>query len=112
MRVIPFRHRYDKLRVARGERFTTIRGKSMMDALRVCQVVACQTPAGRFEAEVVSLAAERICDLPLAMLQADVAPFACASAADFVAFVNTLRAPWMPAAVADSEVCVITLKKI
>lgn len=44
--------------------------------------------------------------------QADVAPFRVNTPAEFVAFLNSLRAPFWQRATLESEMAVITLRKL
>lgn len=111
MKLIPFQHRYAKL--AKPE-FTTVRGPSFALHLRPASVAAARTPDAEFPVEVVSVRYAKLRDIPVELLREDVRGHAdVADHAGFAAVINSFRTkPWMPKVTLDSELAVITLRKV
>ena len=111
MKPITFRHRYYKL--AKPE-FTTIRGAAQMKRLKVGQVHRVETPDEDFDATITELELKRVSDMSVEFLQADAEypGFIIESRAGFVELLNSFRAPAWTQVTLDSELTVITLKRI
>lgn len=108
---IVFRHRYHKL--ARLE-FTTIRGKSWFKKLKIGQEVTIENPDENFRARVVGLGLMRLRDMSLEFLKQDAEYPGCTITAleHFINLLNSLRAPFWTQAAPDSEMTVITLRRL
>jgi hypothetical protein len=106
-----FRHSYYKL--AKAE-FTTIRGRGQFKKLKIGNTVWVETPTERFEAMIICLELKRVADMGLAFLKADAEypGFVIESPMDFVTLLNSFRAPAWTQVTLDSELTIITLKKI
>lgn len=106
---ISFKHSYDKLK---AREFTTIRSKAFAIKAEKAEVVSVTTPDGKFDAIVDAVRVIKIKDIPFALLQADVAPHRLITKDCFVEFLNSLRAPFWAQATLDSEMAIITLRKV
>ena len=108
---IKFRHRYHKLT---KPEFTTIRGAAQFTRLKVGQRVAIETPDGNFEAEITALELRRVQSLTIEFLNDDASypGFVISSYLDFVHLLNSFRAPMWTQVTIDSELTIITLKKL
>lgn len=108
---ISFKHSYDKLK---AHEFTTIRSKAFgVKAETASEIwIERKAPHRSFPAKVLKVETKRICDIPLTLLQADIAPFKIATVGGFLTFLNSLRAPFWSQATLDSEMAIITLRKI
>src|ERR1700723_3620330 len=104
-----FQHRYHKLA---EPRFTTIRGKSHFDKLKVGQRVTLETPDGDRPAFIVGLRLRRLRDIPIGFLKADAEYPGCTfvNHDQFACLLNSLRATFHARATLDSELTVITLE--
>jgi hypothetical protein len=112
---LTFRHRYYKLDLARaGKPFTTVRGMAQMKRLTVGQHLPVETPDGDFAAVITDLKLTTINDLGLPFLKADAEfPGNTISSPDqFVRLLNSFRAPSWTQATLDSQVTVLTLRKV
>ena len=108
---IKFRHNYFKL--AKDE-FTTIRGKAQFKRLKVGKTVWVETPTERFEAMIKGLELKRVADMGLDFLKADAEypGFVIECPLDFATLLNSFRAPAWTQVTLESELNIITLKKI
>ena len=108
---ITFRHAYYKLA---KDKFTTIRGAAQFKRLKVGQRVPVETPTGNFEAEITALELKRVDAMPLEFLKADAEypgeRITCHQ--DFVNLLNSFRAPMWTQVTMQSELTVISLRKI
>ena len=111
MKPITFRHRYHKL--AKPE-FTTIRGAAQFKRLKVGRVVRVETPDEDFDATITALDLRRVSDMPVEFLKADAEypGFVIEDRQSFVNLLNSFRAPAWEQVKMDSELTVITLKKL
>ena len=109
--VIAFRHRYYKLEQAE---FTTIRGKGWMKKLAVGDMVQVDVPGGFWCATVTGLELRRVRDMPVEFLKADAEYPGCTlgTQQQFVNLLNSLRAPYWAQVTLDSEMTIITLRKV
>lgn len=106
---ISFRHNYDKLK---QDEFTTIRSKSFAKKLSVGLLVEIQSPKAKFMARVDAVEISTVAEVPLRVLQGDVVPFKVNTPGEFVTFLNSLRAPAWQQATLESEMAIITLRKV
>lgn len=108
---ITFRHRYHKL--AKSE-FTTIRGRAQFKRLKVGRVVLVETPDGSFNAEITALELRLVQSLTIDFLNDDASHPGCviSSYFDFVNLLNSFRAPMWTQVTLDSELTIITLRKL
>lgn len=108
---IKFRHRYYKLA---QPQFTTIRGKAKFKRLKTGDVLTVETPDGNFEAAVAGLELKRVSDMSLEFLKADAEYPGCviSEPRHFVNLLNSFRAPFWAQVTMDSELTIITLRRI
>ena len=108
---IKFRHQYYKL--AQNE-FTTIRGKGQFKRRKVGDIVKIETPSGDFKAEVVKTALVVVKDISVGFLRADAEyrGFEIHSHDDFIKLLNSFRPPNWTQVTLDSELTVMTLRKV
>ena len=108
---IKFRHLYYKLAY---DEFTTIRGKAKFKRLKIGTKIWVETPAERFEAMITGLELKRVADMGLDFLKADAEypGLVIECPLDFVTLLNSFRAPAWTQVALDSELTIITLKRI
>ena len=108
---IPFVKRYHKLKL---DVFTTIRGKTWMKKFKVGDEADCETPDGTFAVRVEAMDAAKIKDMTLEFLKADAEHKGCTLGCkdDFVNLLNSFRDPRWQQAALDSEMTILTLRKI
>ena len=109
--IIKFRHQYYKLALPQ---FTTIRGKAQFKRLKIGDVQTVETPDGTFKAKIVAMELKRVVQMDIPFLKADAEypGFVINSRQDFVALLNSFRAPSWTQVSLDSELTVIHLKKL
>jgi hypothetical protein len=108
---ITFRHQYYKLS---QPQFTTIRGKVQFFKLKIGDKIPIETPNEDFTAEIVHLALSKMenLSLPFLKLDAEYPGFEIKSKQDFIDLLNSFRAPAWTQVNFESELTVITLKKL
>lgn len=106
---IKFKHNYDKL--SKPE-FTTIRSKAFGNKAVKAKTVEVVSPKWKGSASVEAVRVCKIADIPFEVLAADIQPFSVSTRAGFVDFLNSLRAPYWSQATMESEMAIITLRKV
>lgn len=108
---IKFRHRYHKLA---QPQFTTIRGKAKFKQIKTNDVLEVETPDENFSARVVGLELKRVADMELSFLKLDAEYPGCVISEHrhFVNLLNSFRAPCWAQVTLESELTILTLRRI